>query len=181
MILLFWLLLWILAWSFFARDKKKTSAYLSEWDRTRENALNHYGKICNLCGSTNELQVHHKMPRALGWTDDLQNLTVLCKNCHEEEHGYEFSETSVNLHTQNKKMSLINEAIITKSKLSISYINTFTWEITERVISPIELYKKDYTSQSWYHGYHWFVSAYCHMRNEERNFQVRKIKSISTA
>lgn len=37
---------------------------------------------CLHCGTTEELQVAHKIPRALGGTYDRANLLVLCQPCH---------------------------------------------------------------------------------------------------
>jgi 5-methylcytosine-specific restriction endonuclease McrA len=47
--------------------------------------------ICNNCGNDNFniLQVHHKIERCNGGTDDLDNIILLCPNCHMTEHyGY---------------------------------------------------------------------------------------------
>ena len=44
------------------------------------------GNACTCCGSTYDLQVHHKIHRAQGGTDELDNLTTLCIVCHYEEH-----------------------------------------------------------------------------------------------
>lgn len=47
-----------------------------------------YGPRCNQCGydNLNILQVHHRVPRAHGGTDDLDNLDILCPNCHMTDH-----------------------------------------------------------------------------------------------
>lgn len=37
---------------------------------------------CEACGSQNDLTVDHIVPRSLGGTDDIGNLRVLCRNCH---------------------------------------------------------------------------------------------------
>lgn len=47
--------------------------------------------ICDNCGNDNYniLQVHHKIERCNGGTDDLDNIVLLCPNCHMvEHHGY---------------------------------------------------------------------------------------------
>ena len=47
--------------------------------------------ICDKCGNDNYniLQVHHKIERCNGGTDELNNLILLCPNCHMvEHHGY---------------------------------------------------------------------------------------------
>lgn len=47
--------------------------------------------ICEQCGNDNFniLQVHHKIERCNGGTDELNNLILLCPNCHmTHHHGY---------------------------------------------------------------------------------------------
>lgn len=47
--------------------------------------------ICDKCGNDNYniLQVHHKIERCNGGTDELDNIILLCPNCHMTEHyGY---------------------------------------------------------------------------------------------
>jgi len=63
-------------------------AYLSSsaWQRKRVVVLNRAGYRCERCTSDAQpLHVHHKTYERLG--DELpEDLTVLCKKCHEKEH-----------------------------------------------------------------------------------------------
>ena len=44
---------------------------------------------CQHCGKSEErLYVHHIMPREHGGTDDLDNLTTLCHDCHQKVHQF---------------------------------------------------------------------------------------------
>ena len=47
------------------------------------------GAKCESCGIDNFylLDIHHVIPQSQGGTDDLDNLKLLCKNCHAIEHG----------------------------------------------------------------------------------------------
>jgi len=43
---------------------------------------------CFICGeeNPNALQEHHNRPRAAGGTDEPENTTLLCGNCHDAVH-----------------------------------------------------------------------------------------------
>ena len=59
------------------------------WRETRKLALNRDGWKCCACAQTikgRNAHVHHKLPRALGGTDELGNLISLCSGCHSLKH-----------------------------------------------------------------------------------------------
>lgn len=62
------------------RNKKK-------WLKLKSKILYEKGK-CEICGSNNYLHVHHILPRSSNpeLAMDIENLMVLCKNCHKEIH-----------------------------------------------------------------------------------------------
>jgi hypothetical protein len=43
--------------------------------------------FCVACGGKNDLNHHHLMPRAVGGSDDDDNLVTLCRKCHGRVHG----------------------------------------------------------------------------------------------
>jgi 5-methylcytosine-specific restriction endonuclease McrA len=43
---------------------------------------------CQVCGSSQNLQVHHKQLRSQQGSDRDSNLITLCASCHEGQHGY---------------------------------------------------------------------------------------------
>jgi hypothetical protein len=55
----------------------------------RKKALRKYGEKCNRCDCVDNLHVHHKDRNRKN--NDIENLEVLCADCHQEEHKYEFS------------------------------------------------------------------------------------------
>ena len=57
----------------------------------KEQLANINGGVCEECGNDNFniLHVHHKIERCNGGTDELDNLNLLCPNCHyTHHHGY---------------------------------------------------------------------------------------------
>lgn len=56
-----------------------------EWRDKRQAALDQAEFACQLCGSTDSLQVHHRTYERRG-AERLADLTVLCAECHERFH-----------------------------------------------------------------------------------------------
>ena len=57
------------------------------WRALRASILKERGEQCESCYSVGEIQLHHRLPVSLGgelWNPD--NLVVLCRSCHLEEH-----------------------------------------------------------------------------------------------
>jgi 5-methylcytosine-specific restriction endonuclease McrA len=56
------------------------------YDQLREQVLRRDGWRCQICGSRQNLQVHHKQLRSQQGSDDDLNLITLCAGCHEGVH-----------------------------------------------------------------------------------------------
>ena len=61
--------------------RKQSPEYLRNRAIERKRAR---GK-CRKCGAPGQ-EVHHKVWRRNGGTDDVSNLRLLCRNCHHDEH-----------------------------------------------------------------------------------------------
>ncbi len=57
-----------------------------EWRSIRNRALIGAGNRCQLCGSRKNLNAHHNNYQRRG-DELLEDLTVLCRRCHQEHHG----------------------------------------------------------------------------------------------
>lgn len=68
-------------------SKAEYKEYLNSphWKEIRLKALARAGNRCQLCSSTDSLNVHHNTYRNRG-NEDLKDLVVLCRNCHEKFH-----------------------------------------------------------------------------------------------
>ncbi|MCY4121309.1 MAG: HNH endonuclease [Acidobacteria bacterium] len=54
----------------------------AQWQYTRLQVLNRDDWRCTRCGSQHRLEVDHIVPLTEGGTDALDNLRVLCRDCH---------------------------------------------------------------------------------------------------
>lgn len=48
----------------------------------RAQAIKKYGKICELCGYNMTIDTHHITPKYQGGKHEIDNLMVICPNCH---------------------------------------------------------------------------------------------------
>lgn len=56
------------------------------WKIKREIFFNKLGRKCFYCHSTENLQVHHKDYRNVGY-ETVNNVRIVCDKCHREIHG----------------------------------------------------------------------------------------------
>ena len=56
------------------------------YEQLRKQVLRRDGWQCQVCGSRQNLQVHHKQLRSQQGADDGSNLIALCADCHETLH-----------------------------------------------------------------------------------------------
>jgi len=66
------------------RDKYRGKRYCRL--RARARILRENVKQCKVCGSDKQLQVHHIIPVSLGGKNNIENLMVVCNNCHLKIH-----------------------------------------------------------------------------------------------
>ena len=65
------------------RLKLDSDQYRQLW----KEILERDGWRCQRCGSSSNLQVHHRKFRSRFGDDAAQNLITLCAHCHRTEHG----------------------------------------------------------------------------------------------
>lgn len=58
-----------------------------KWKAKRKLMIGKF-KTCQLCNSKDNLQVHHRTYKRLGY-EDMEDLTLLCKECHMKFHWTE--------------------------------------------------------------------------------------------
>lgn len=65
-----------------------------EWKEKRKHIMERDGNRCVICGSTEDLQIHHRQYRfnevtnrkVMPWDYPDKCLITLCKSCHEKGH-----------------------------------------------------------------------------------------------
>lgn len=68
------------------QEGEKNHQYKTGVGTYSQRAFEYYGRKCNRCNSTKNLLVHHKDEDREN--NDLENLEVLCKGCHQKHHEH---------------------------------------------------------------------------------------------
>ena len=58
----------------------------NNWQKIRKEVLKRDNFCCLVCGSKENLHVHHLYPKYFGGSHQLSNLTTLCDKCHATRH-----------------------------------------------------------------------------------------------
>jgi 5-methylcytosine-specific restriction endonuclease McrA len=69
---------------FMSREEKLKYMQSNQW-RTKVRQLK-WRKVCEVCGSDEKLEAHHNTYARLG-NENLEDLNLLCRNCHQEIHN----------------------------------------------------------------------------------------------
>lgn len=74
------------------------------WQKIRRQALDKYGPICSRCGGDG-FDVHHKTYDRVGGTEQMEDLEIMCRSCHEAHHAVERA-------TRNRAPKIKNKGIL---------------------------------------------------------------------
>ncbi len=144
----------------------------TEAELLREQVFRKYNYQCNECGSHNMLQIHHLLEVQYGGEDNIDNMILLCENCHQKKHGREFTYDG-----DRERRAVKNELFAKLQKLRNAQGNKtllITYEkkdgsFTNRIIQPESIYEEHNIL---------YVKAYCYLRKAGRTFRISRIKKI---
>ncbi|MDO8650228.1 MAG: HNH endonuclease [Candidatus Berkelbacteria bacterium] len=147
------------------------------WPSLRAKVIQRDGGKCTNCGTQLSLQAHHIIPLSLGGKNVMENLTTLCKDCHQNRHNRTFSDNverddlrsyGFNYKVKDSKISIINSSLRSGDDLVIDYLDKNN-QSTNRRITP-----KGIVCESG----QYYLSSYCHLRNEGRTFRISRITKV---
>jgi len=76
----------------------------------RAQAIKKYGNKCELCGFSLIVETHHLLPKKKGGLHEIDNLIVLCPNCHALiTRGYLGLKSRKNIHTIQRKVTKLHK------------------------------------------------------------------------
>lgn len=161
--------MWILSFLFGKASTEKVYIHNNEWRLIREKVLIRDNYKCNTCKkyfykNKSKLHVHHIIERSQWGEDNMDNLTLLCINCHSKHH----ENSDKPIHSSVKKR-IIENAIENNKNLHFDYRAESLWWIwtnSTRIVKPEKFYS---------HNWHYYMYGFCHLDNDFRYFRVSRI------
>jgi HNH endonuclease len=122
---------------------KQRVAYQLRRTRERKRQINErYDYGCSECGVGGRLHLHHIRALSQGGTHRLENIALLCEDCHSAAHGgrtFRYQDRDKPT-TIEKKITLINRALSQRKDIRFRYQKP-DGSITQRTVTPHELRK----------------------------------------
>ncbi len=100
-------------------------SYPENWDNLRKAIYRRDKWRCQKCGIKNvQLHAHHQVPLSMGGSNDMENLTTLCRDCHIDNHPHMWWERWI----ENNPQALIAFRIIAVAiVIAILILSGFSW------------------------------------------------------
>lgn len=151
-------------------------SYPPDWEQRKEK-VRFRDKTCSNCGKHKRLDVHHIISLANGGTNRIENLSLLCRQCHENKHGVsEFSGKLEEHETAfSKRVHLIQGAISGSLKIEFLYKKPTDSNYQKRIIDPKEIIRVHHQDGD---NFTLCVAGYCYLRNEDRTFALKRMKAL---
>jgi len=147
----------------------------SYWGKIREEVFRRCHNCCANCGSVENLTVHHKQPLSLGGDNNIDNLILLCKECHEGGHGRKFLNRPFESDgdygrrlSVSKKVAIINDAIKKQESIQIKYTDMHGVR-SVRTIHPSKIKRRNRSV---------YTQALCDLDNDVRIFRLSRMKIL---
>lgn len=146
------------------------------WAKIRDDVFQIDSHACTRCGSTLNLTVDHKIALSLGGDNELNNLTTLCKDCHELKHHRKFLEQEFDAddnygknYKVSSKIAKLSSALKDEHPIKIKYID-IEGKHTDRTVHPRKLLKERGCI---------YLEAFCELRQANRVFRVARLEFAS--
>jgi len=163
--------------------------YPPDWSTRRASAWTAGGGACSECGDRGALDVHHLRPIREGGTHRLENLVLLCRDCHQEAHGgcdLGLAQVGVEDHKTTaieKRIRKIRSAIDRGQSIHFKY-TTGDGQETKRTVRPHDIRKLNAEEIERLTGKQvdregaLCMFGYCQLRKDDRCFAVSRMRGV---
>lgn len=153
-------------------------SYPPDWEERRKEVIDRAGSRCESCHWRTGSDVHHIWEISKGGSNKIENLQLLCSQCHQKQHPHRLKYNGEKNDPMKegrfvKKMKLINEAIENEKNLRFVY-NKPREESTKRTIIPQEIVE----IETRLGGVSMCLKSFCLLREDERVFAIRRMEKV---
>jgi len=143
--------------------------YPPDWNERRDIVFDVAG-CCEICGSQDDLHVHHQIPVSKGGNHKIENLMALCESCHEAKHGHRiFSYSSKAVKSVFKtKLEFVADAIQSGKLLHFKYKDMYG-AVSYRTIQPLD-FKTPFKNLC--------VVGHCFLDKDIRHFAIKRMVNL---
>lgn len=145
--------------------------YPPDWEERSRTARDDIG-VCEKCGESGHLHVHHRQPVAKGGSHSRENLEILCVDCHGAIHGRDFAERKTQ-HTTlpsayAERLAILRHARELGLIVHFSY-RKFNGERSTRSFTP-QRFKR--------YGNSLCIEGWCYLRDATRTFAISRMNGV---
>lgn len=97
------------------------------WKFIRESVISRDGRKCTKCGSTHNLQAHHRFYRSEWTMTKESDCITLCRSCHEAHHGITDATRNGNFKSLHHLMVARGEGKLTRREFQY-YKHKMGWD-----------------------------------------------------
>ncbi len=150
-----------------------------DWQERKRHIIQQKGSICSSCGEEREVYLIHEIPLCEDGTNELDNLELICKPCHDSMYGKGDIFGSFTLNPSQSEFSdqvaEIQSAINNNQRIQFDYKkpNAKTW--MTRVVVPERLLNIPNNRDS---GETLCVEGFCELRQDIRVFALERMQGL---
>ena len=150
-----------------------------DWDERKQYLLRQNGSICSRCEGEKDVYLVHDIPVFEGGTNELNNLTLICAECHRSMYreGNIFGGFTLNSEQSefSEQVDDIQSAVDNHQRIQFDYKKPSDRRWTTRVVSPERLLNIPNNRVS---GETLCVEGFCELRQDTRVFAVERMQAL---
>ncbi|MDE0316865.1 MAG: WYL domain-containing protein [Candidatus Poribacteria bacterium] len=150
-----------------------------DWHERKRHLIQQNGSICLSCGEERDVYLIHEIDLCEGGTNELDNLELICKVCHDSMYGKGDIFDSFTLNPSQSEFAPqvkeIQSAIENNQRIQFDYKkpNAKTW--MTRTVVPDRLFNIPNSRDS---GQTLCVEGFCELRQDIRVFALERMQGL---
>ena len=150
-----------------------------DWEERRQHLIQRNGSICASCDKEQHLYLIHEIPLSEGGTNELHNLELICRSCHESMYGKGDIFGSFTLGAGQSEFTEyfkeIQYAIDKNYKIQFDYKKPNAKSWMSRVVMPERFLNIPNNRES---GETLCVEGFCELRQDIRVFALERMQGL---